>query len=360
MSAGTIALTNGSTTVSGSGTSFTTELRPGDFIYVMVGGAPYTLVASAIGSVTRVTLATAYDGPTASGLAWVAAPALMQAAVTQKILNDFAAVARGRVLDFQNWQKIYSSDASVTVTRPDRTTFTGPSWGYLADQLKGKARSDDRRFDTVDGKTGGNVEGQIRVSGGSSIGVKTGAGGNKDIYLYNAVGDGDVSTFVNFLRGFWYDGVWTLGGVRGDDTRLSHAQMSVSSGAGAAADFLFYPDGRAIGNWQMQSDERIKEIYGFIDNPLEKMRGIRGIHFRRLDTGLPGYGFSAQAVGEVFPDAVSKTGQVTLQDGTVVKDVLSPDTYGVSAALHHEAILALMDRIEELEKRLNGTDALDE
>jgi hypothetical protein len=26
------------------------------------------------------------------------------------------------------------------------------------------------------------------------------------------------------------------------------------------------------------------------------------------------------------------------------KRVLSPDTYGVAAALHHEAILALMDR----------------
>lgn len=135
MPAGTIALTNGSATVTGSGTSFTSELKAGDFIYVMVGGAPYTLVASSVGSNTQVTLAVAYDGPTSSGLAWVAAPALMQSAITQKILNDFATVARGRILDFQNWQKIYSDAQSVTVTRPDGTNFTGPSWGYLVSQF---------------------------------------------------------------------------------------------------------------------------------------------------------------------------------------------------------------------------------
>ena len=141
MPAGTIALTNGSATVTGSGTSFISELKAGDFIYVMVGGAPYTLVASAVGSNTQITLAIAYDGPTSSGLAWVAAPALMQAAITQKILNDFATVARGRILDFQNWQKIYGDAQSVTVTRPDRTTFTGPSWGYMAAQYTSKASS---------------------------------------------------------------------------------------------------------------------------------------------------------------------------------------------------------------------------
>ena len=139
MPAGTIALTNGSATVTGSGTSFTSELKAGDFIYVMVGGAPYTLVASTVVSNTQITLAVAYDGPTSSGLAWVAAPALMQAAITQKILNDFATVGRGRILDFQNWQKIYSDAQSVTVTRPDRTTFTGPSWGYMANQYASKA-----------------------------------------------------------------------------------------------------------------------------------------------------------------------------------------------------------------------------
>ncbi|WP_293797022.1 tail fiber domain-containing protein [uncultured Pantoea sp.] len=139
MPAGTIALTNGSNAVTGTGTSFTTELKQGDFVYVTVGSAPYTLVVSSVTSNTQLTLSVAFDGPTTSGLAWNAVPASMQVAITQKILNDFAQVARDRILDFQNWQKIYSDDPSVTVVRPDRTQFTGPSWGYMASQYVNKA-----------------------------------------------------------------------------------------------------------------------------------------------------------------------------------------------------------------------------
>ena len=83
MPAGTIALTNKSATVAGTGTSFTTELKAGDFVYVNVGGAPYTLVAANVASDTQLTLAVAYDGPTTSGLAWNAVPASLQVAITQ-------------------------------------------------------------------------------------------------------------------------------------------------------------------------------------------------------------------------------------------------------------------------------------
>ncbi|MDQ1214594.1 hypothetical protein [Pantoea anthophila] len=132
MPAGTIALTGGSVLVAGSGTRFTSELRAGDFVYVTVGDAPYTIVAAQVISDEQITLADPFDGPSVSGLAWTAVPALMQVAITQKVINDFGQVARGRILDFQNWQKIYSDDPSVTVTRPDRTEFTGPSWGHIA------------------------------------------------------------------------------------------------------------------------------------------------------------------------------------------------------------------------------------
>ncbi|MDI6637027.1 hypothetical protein QMA74_22555, partial [Pantoea dispersa] len=205
MSAGTIALTNNSATVTGTGTSFTTELKPGDFVYVTVGGAPYTLVASSVTSDTQLTLAVAFDGPTTTGLAWNAVPASLQVAITQKILNDFAQVARGRILDFKNWQKIYSNDQSVTVTRPDRTTFTGPSWGYMATQFGNKldkeenlndltdkevartnlglgdsatksvgtksntvAAGDDSRLGTINNKTGGTISSNINVQSSSA------------------------------------------------------------------------------------------------------------------------------------------------------------------------------------------------
>lgn len=139
MPAGTIALTNNSSTVNGTGTAFTTELKVGDFIGVTVGGAPYTMIVASMASNTQLTIAQAYNGPTASGLAWYAVPASLMHAITQQTLNDMASNLRGMTLQMDNWQKIYSDAASVTVQRPDRSTFTGPSWGYMSSQYSNKA-----------------------------------------------------------------------------------------------------------------------------------------------------------------------------------------------------------------------------
>jgi hypothetical protein len=138
MPAGTVALTNNSATVGGTGTAFTTELKAGDFIGVTVGGAPYTMIVASIASNTQLTIAQAYNGPTASGLAWYGVPATLKYAITQQVLNDMATNQRGMIAQLANWQKIYSDAASVTVERPDRSSFTGPSWGYLANQYANK------------------------------------------------------------------------------------------------------------------------------------------------------------------------------------------------------------------------------
>ena len=150
MSAGTITVTNGSATVTGSGTSFTTEFKVGDFIGVIAGGTPYTLIVSAIASNTQLTIGAAYTGPTASGLAWNAVPASLMYAVTQQAMNDMGTALRGMNSQLLNWQKIYSDAASVTVDRPDRTTFTGPSWGYLASQYSNKLDKTQNLNDVID------------------------------------------------------------------------------------------------------------------------------------------------------------------------------------------------------------------
>lgn len=139
MPAGTIALTNNSTTVGGTGTAFTSELKVGDFIGVTVGGSPYTMIVASIASNTQLTIAQAYNGPTASGLAWYGVPATLKYAITQQVLNDMATNQRGMIAQLANWQKIYSDAASVTVERPDRSSFTGPSWGYMSAQYTNKA-----------------------------------------------------------------------------------------------------------------------------------------------------------------------------------------------------------------------------
>lgn len=154
MPAGTIALTNNSATVGGTGTAFTTELKAGDFIGVTVGGSPYTMIVASIASNTQLTIAQAYNGPTASGLAWYAVPASLMHAITQQTLNDMASNLRGMTLQMDNWQKIYSDAASVTVQRPDRSTFTGPSWGYMAAQYTSKASLVNGAVPIAQGGTG--------------------------------------------------------------------------------------------------------------------------------------------------------------------------------------------------------------
>ncbi|QLV17781.1 tail fiber domain-containing protein [Enterobacter roggenkampii] len=109
----------------------------------------------------------------------------------------------------------------------------------------------------------------------------------------------------------------------------------------------------APGSWVPTSDARLKTDIKRIDEPLMKMGRLRGCTWMRLDTGLPGIGFLAQEVADVFPDVVTRGQDVTLADGSVIEGVLSPDTYGVAAALHHEAILALINEVNELKRMLS-------
>lgn len=126
------------------------------------------------------------------------------------------------------------------------------------------------------------------------------------------------------------------------------------SGAGTGKYWLFDQFGNAIapGSWISNSDRRIKKDIALIEDPLDKMRKMHGYSWRRIEDDQFGVGFIAQEVQELFPESVYEGPSRTMPDGTVVEGVLSPDTSGVAAALHHEAILALMDQIEELKQEI--------
>lgn len=135
MSAGTIALTNNSTTVGGTGTAFTTELKAGDFVVVIVGGVTYTLGVKTITSATALTLVTAYGGPTATGNAWTALPNATLVGITAQVAADVAKAIRGLNLDKANWQQVFSGTGNITVTLPDGSTYTGPAWNNISATL---------------------------------------------------------------------------------------------------------------------------------------------------------------------------------------------------------------------------------
>ena len=154
MPAGTITLTNNSTAVTGSGTSFTSELKANDFIVAMVGGVTYTLGVQSVDSATGVTLTTAYGGPTTSGLAWTAVPNAALVGITAQVAADVAKAIRGLNLDKANWQQVYSGSGTITVNLPDGSTYSGPSWNSITTSLTAKAaKGDNSDITSISGLT---------------------------------------------------------------------------------------------------------------------------------------------------------------------------------------------------------------
>lgn len=134
MSAGTLTLTNNSDAVTGSGTAFTTDLTAGDFVVSVVGGVTYSLPVKTVTSNTALVLATPYQGPTQTKLAWSAVPFNTMNRVTAGMVTQATEALRGLNLDKQNWQSVFSAPGNITVELPDGSKYTGPSWLSVASQ----------------------------------------------------------------------------------------------------------------------------------------------------------------------------------------------------------------------------------
>lgn len=161
MSAGTLTLTNNSVLVSGTGTTFSTELSAGDFIVVTVGGVSYTLPVKSVESGTALTLVSNFTGPTQSGAAWSAVPRVALNMVTTAMVVQNTEALRGLNYDKQNWQQVFSGTGTITVKLPDQSTFTGPSWKYLADNMATKSNG---AVPVNQGGTGATTSSEARTS----------------------------------------------------------------------------------------------------------------------------------------------------------------------------------------------------
>lgn len=223
------------------------------------------------------------------------------------------------------------------------------------------AAGDDSRLNSVANKTGGEISSPVSISpGGAAPSLTLSQGKNYQGQTMTnqiefSVVDGynpNAGFYVNSIKGYWFGTgtYWQIGGARGGGANLQSIVLDLKpDNASNPVNWQFNANGQAVGTWVNSSDRRIKDNVNVIPDPLEAMNKLRGYSWRRLDSGATGFGFIAQEVQEVFPEAVNHFGQaMTMEDGTEVKDVLSVDTTGVSAALLHEAILALMEKVEEL------------
>lgn len=219
MSAGTITLTNGSAVVGGTGTSFTAELAAGDFIVSTVGGVPYTLPVKSVESNTQLTLVSNFTGPTQSGAAWSAVPRVALNMVTAALVAQSAEALRGLNYDKQNWQQVFSAAGNITVKLPDGTTFTGPSWKYLSDNMATKS--------------GGAVPVNQGGTGSTSAsGARTNLGLG-DSAIKNT-GEGDNNVLVSGAFGLGSKNLPVIGDIwdKSQGTRFCNVTPATSGGPG--------------------------------------------------------------------------------------------------------------------------------
>lgn len=226
MSAGTLTLTNNSATVTGNGTTFTTELAAGDFIVVTVGGVPYTLPIKTVNSNTSLTLVSNYTGPTQSGAAWFAVPRVALNMVTAALVAQSAEALRGLNYDKQNWQSIFSGTGNVTVKLPDGSEWTGPAWN----SFKSAARADI--LGTVS-QSGGVPTGAIIEAGSNSNGTYT-KFADGTMICRRVITTADVNTNMNVPD--------NLGGYRGGQTLIAFPATFSGQPVGCG-DVVNNPDG---------------------------------------------------------------------------------------------------------------------
>lgn len=378
MPAGTITLTNNSTAVSGSGTAFPTELKANDFLVAVVGGTTYTLGVKSVESATALTLTTTYGGPTTSGLAWTPIPNGTLVGITAQIAADTARAIRGLNYDKQNWQQVYSISGNITVTLPDGSTWTGPSWKYLSDNMATKVGG------AVPIEQGGTGEitpaaalsklGGLPISGGTSTGVLKSTSASYTITSssgYAETGFQFPGSLLRLAYGFTenygdYVFVTTVAGGTGTEKYFSMRQNGNFSTQGAIS----------CVSLTQTSDEDKKDKITPIPDALSKLQHIDGVTFNWKESGLPSAGVIAQKLIEVLPEAVgsvfddhaqyAQTEEVNEAGETVlVNKLIRPrdeakrsytvEYAGVVALLvaalkeeHHERML-LNARIEKLE-----------
>lgn len=410
MSAGTIALTNGSSTVGGTGTTFTSELKAGDFIGVTVGGAPYTMIVASIASNTQLTIAQAYNGPTASGLGWYGVPATLKYAITQQVLNDMATNQRGMIAQLANWQQIYSDAASVTVERPDRSTFTGPSWGYINAQYANKAnkgansditslsglttalsvaqggtgakdkagawaaiatygntagtavQGNDPRLTTINGMTGGVVTGDLTLDGNNINIRSTSPGGGWPSFITFMAGAGNNLPYAKIYQ--QSNGRLTFAVDLSGTVKYIH--MTVDGG-------MSIPGNVTCASLTQTSDINKKEDIVEITDALASIDELKGYTYKLKDGGKASAGIIAQEWQRVLPSIVSEVNQEDvvydeegLPTGEVIKSSsLSVDYSGVCAfllsalrelKLKHDNMKTELD---DVKTRLNALDGLE-
>lgn len=203
--------------------------------------------------------------------------------------------------------------------------------------------------------------------------IRTYGGGNTNLCLENSAGWGAGGAVVT---GQVYRGPLLTSScpMWGDQQKGIRADFFIEECAGYSTQatislkdwsqnwhyWVFKNDNNAYssGTWISSSDKRLKtefKVIGSDTDILKQCQSFRGYVFKRKTNNHYEAGFIAQDIEKVLPESVYVNQDITLNDGTVVKDSLSLD-YGAMSAYNHECILALISKVDELTKKIESLE----
>lgn len=136
---GTIAATNGSKIITGTGTQFTNSLNgvsAGRMLLLPAAGTVQVYEIESVQSDTQLTLVSAYTGATGTGKAY-AIPTSPAVSIEQ-FAHEFASTLAYYQQQLSGWQQILTGTGNVTLTTPDGQTVTVRSQKAWDDALNGK------------------------------------------------------------------------------------------------------------------------------------------------------------------------------------------------------------------------------
>ncbi|BEN06011.1 tail fiber domain-containing protein [Serratia marcescens] len=393
MPAGTITLKNNSAAVTGSGTAFSTELKANDFIVVTVGQTVYTLGVKSVESNTALTLVRNFDGPSSGGLAWTPIPYGAMVTITAQTHAYTTEAIRGLLLDKNNWQQVFSGTGNITVTLPDGSTYTGPAWNSFTAALNLKAdktevdkkanKSDlgnsasrdvgstvgtvadgnDKRLNTIDGKSGGKLSSSIELDG-KQKGVKIKNQSNAQyggMYAYadTAPFFTDISKPANgdffplWVSKYFFSG--RHAGAFWKGLLIENTEPALITGfttEGDKSQGLIRQSTEGDLSWirnvscvslTQTSDRDLKNNIQKIDGALYKVQQLNGVTFNWKKDGYPSAGVIAQDVMEVLPECIaSQINPITEERNYAVE-------YPGLIGLLVEAVKELSMKVEALE-----------
>lgn len=244
-------------------------------------------------------------------------------------------------------------------------TALGVAYGTTAGSV---CQGNDLRLNTVGGKSGGSLTSAFGRENATAGSFDSLYAGNKNYGLYfeqmNVPGAGYLYPHISFKM-YWagnYGGAFTWSAWANANNPEYVLSWTYESGT-TPAQWRFNAttgNATATGNWvNGGSTIKIKENVEDIQNPRETMRKIRACTWRlktKNADGRFGIGVLAEGLYEDYPEAQVTSGDIELRDGTIVKNALSVQAgdSGVLAAVHHAAIISLMDENEAQQNKIQS------